>query len=828
MSTRTRRTCAILLALVFAFGQYVASISSPLRAATPAGRWELLPAYGGDIQEIVALPSSASTLVAVDWWNGIFRSTDGAHWMPANAGVDSWRMGSVVVTPLGVLFAGSYGRGVFRSTDGGASWKVASQGAGTGILHMAADPGSASTVYATGGSSITRTTDGGDTWSACAALPDGTYVYALAVGPGSPGIVCLGTETGALTSTDGGAHWNPWHVSSGTSTRVVRFAFSGSTVFAAAVGGLYRRTSPDAEWIKLGGSLVGLGSFRCVGVAADDPRVVYAGSSSQKGLFRSSDLGDTWVLCNSSIGDIRPETILAQSAQSVWVAAGGAGMYHSTDGGLSWTPASTGMTGLVVESLSVQQASQTKLWVGTHGGVYVSGDAGATWKNATTGALAYEVYATSAQAGTILAGTWSGGIFRSTDGGTTWNHVLGAGYTIRSFLVTGFPSASLYAGAWKTLYRSVDDGKTWKAMTTTFIGDTYVTTLVTGSQAGTMFAGTSGNGVFLSDDDGSTWRPVNNGLVSPSVNRLVMVAGRLYACTNSGVCVLKGDGTAWEALSPVTSGRETYAFTASGSKLFVACSGTALYSGDGGLTWSNEVTGLGGATIKTLDTVDGVVYAGATNGVYRWSPVVRYHVSVSIGGEQVGASLDGDATQEVEDGQSAVFKVTVNTGFDVTVSHGSYDKDKGIWTIPTVHGDVAGVITVKRTESAFTAVLVIGNRTMLAGNQMVQLEAAPYIKGGRTMLPLRAVSEAFGGDITWDPVERKVTVKLGGHTVLLWIGKAQAEVDGRKTPIDAANTTVVPEIVAGRTFVPLRFVAESTGLDVTWNADARSVTIRRT
>jgi hypothetical protein len=116
---------------------------------------------------------------------------------------------------------------------------------------------------------------------------------------------------------------------------------------------------------------------------------------------------------------------------------------------------------------------------------------------------------------------------------------------------------------------------------------------------------------------------------------------------------------------------------------------------------------------------------------------------------------------------------------------------------------------------------------MLAGSQTVQLEAAPYIKGGRTMLPLRAISEAFGGDIVWDPVDRKVTVKLGGHTVLLWIGKSQADVDGKKTPIDAANTAIVPEIVAGRTFVPLRFVAESTGLDVIWNADARSVTIRR-
>ncbi|MDO9099584.1 MAG: copper amine oxidase N-terminal domain-containing protein [Caldisericota bacterium] len=65
-------------------------------------------------------------------------------------------------------------------------------------------------------------------------------------------------------------------------------------------------------------------------------------------------------------------------------------------------------------------------------------------------------------------------------------------------------------------------------------------------------------------------------------------------------------------------------------------------------------------------------------------------------------------------------------------------------------------------SASFTAVPVIGNKTMSAGNQTVQLEAAPYIKGGRAMLPLRAIGGAFGGDIEWDAVDRKVTVKPAG------------------------------------------------------------------
>jgi hypothetical protein len=99
-----------------------------------------------------------------------------------------------------------------------------------------------------------------------------------------------------------------------------------------------------------------------------------------------------------------------------------------------------------------------------------------------------------------------------------------------------------------------------------------------------------------------------------------------------------------------------------------------------------------------------------------------------------------------------------------------------------VKGDVATQMTLKRSATAsFTTVLVIGNKTMLAGNQ----------------------------------------------TVLLWIGRSQADVDGKKTPIDAANAAIVPETLTGRAFVAPRFVGESTGLDVSWNADARSVTAWR-
>ncbi len=70
-----------------------------------------------------------------------------------------------------------------------------------------------------------------------------------------------------------------------------------------------------------------------------------------------------------------------------------------------------------------------------------------------------------------------------------------------------------------------------------------------------------------------------------------------------------------------------------------------------------------------------------------------------------------------------------------------------------------------------------------------------------------------------------MTAKLGGHTVVLWIGKSSATVDGTVTPIDAANAKVVPEIINGRTMLPLRFVSESLGCLVDWVDATKTITI---
>ena len=63
-----------------------------------------------------------------------------------------------------------------------------------------------------------------------------------------------------------------------------------------------------------------------------------------------------------------------------------------------------------------------------------------------------------------------------------------------------------------------------------------------------------------------------------------------------------------------------------------------------------------------------------------------------------------------------------------------------------------------------------------------------------------------------------------GTTLNLWIGKNAAEIDGESVSIDT-NPAVVPVISYGRTLLPLRFVAESLGLDIQWDGTAHTITI---
>ncbi|WP_347489080.1 CbiX/SirB N-terminal domain-containing protein [Desulfoscipio sp. XC116] len=120
-------------------------------------------------------------------------------------------------------------------------------------------------------------------------------------------------------------------------------------------------------------------------------------------------------------------------------------------------------------------------------------------------------------------------------------------------------------------------------------------------------------------------------------------------------------------------------------------------------------------------------------------------------------------------------------------------------------------------------ILTIGQTTATVGGNTYTLDAAPCVdtKAGRTLVPIRFVSEALGAQTDWNPETQQVTIKDGDREIVLTLGSAKVLIDGQAKSIDSAPAV----LASGRTFVPLRFVSETLGTNVDYDAATKQITI---
>lgn len=117
---------------------------------------------------------------------------------------------------------------------------------------------------------------------------------------------------------------------------------------------------------------------------------------------------------------------------------------------------------------------------------------------------------------------------------------------------------------------------------------------------------------------------------------------------------------------------------------------------------------------------------------------------------------------------------------------------------------------------------IVGASTYKNGNNVVTLDTPAYINNGRTYLPVRAMGESLGAQVSWNAETRTVTLKRGNDQVEMVIGDYNIKVNGSYTTME-----VVPEIVGGRTMLPARYVSEAFGALISWNEKDREVVIFR-
>ncbi len=191
-------------------------------------------------------------------------------------------------------------------------------------------------------------------------------------------------------------------------------------------------------------------------------------------------------------------------------------------------------------------------------------------------------------------------------------------------------------------------------------------------------------------------------------------------------------------------------------------------------------------------------------------------VTLTMGNEDVASKAKITVDYKVPEGKVAnTLEVVDEKGNTVPAT---YDAETGKLTIEAVSGEYK-VVTAS-VENVI--ILTIGEEEALVYGEEKTNDVAPKITKDRTMLPIRFVAENLGAKVSWDEETRTVTINDGATEIKLTIDSDVALVNGEEVKLDSEA-----HIENDRTYIPVRFVAESLKAKVFWNEKTQEVTISR-
>lgn len=465
-----------------------------------------------DLRTLAFSPAYASdqTLFLGTGRAGIWRSTNGgASWAAINTGhTPQQDVGSIVISPNfatdRTLFTGCPSWQGFKSTNGGDSWTMyqfnidhldEGNRINPDVWAMAISPAFATdrTLFAgTFGTGVLKSTDAGATWNIVRRGMMAQRMTALAVSPNFAAdrtVYSAAGGPGVFASTDGGLTWHNRNAQ--TFSLLDTYALAISPNFAAD------RTLFAGNHMGMGSGRNGIARTTDGGLSWSNPETGLENKNVRALAISPNYAGDRTVFAGTLCKDF-------PTCTDSYVT----GVFKSTDGGNTWARALTGLPKKGIYSLaaSPNYAADQTLFAGMwEGGVYKSTNGGGSWSNASSGLgnLRVWVVALSPAFGTdqtLFAGT-DGGLYRSTNGGGSWSQLT---HTIGTRRITSIALSSEFA-ADRTLYvgsnnggvfRSTDGGATWSAFTNG-LGHTYVQALGISPGANpTVFAGAVGGSVW--------------------------------------------------------------------------------------------------------------------------------------------------------------------------------------------------------------------------------------------------------------------------------------------------------------------------------------------
>ncbi|MEO1261541.1 MAG: T9SS type A sorting domain-containing protein [Bacteroidota bacterium] len=361
------------------------------------GSWELAGPtnVGGRITDIALHPTDQNIIYIGTSVGGVFKSTDrGATWQPVFEEEGGMSIGNLALAPStpNTLYVGSgeangsatsgafFGDGIYKTTDGGATWEFKGLSNTQHIGRIVVDPANADRAYVAAAGilygkneerGLFRTTNGGESWEKILYISDSTSVIDVAINPENASIVYAAT-------------WErirkPWGRRYGGKTSRIYRSLDGGENWQQVTEGLPEDNEQTGR--------IGLA------VSPSEPMVVYASYTDDvvtnvfNGFYKSTDAGSSWNRVDEStnvnsvfsffgwfFGNIRVHPTNPDDVSLL-----GLELMRSLDGGRNWADATFNMH-VDFHALEFHPANPQFIVAGNDGGVYLSEDGGYTWNH---------------------------------------------------------------------------------------------------------------------------------------------------------------------------------------------------------------------------------------------------------------------------------------------------------------------------------------------------------------------------------------------------------------------------------------------------------------
>ncbi|MFO7980639.1 MAG: hypothetical protein R6V00_07395 [Candidatus Aminicenantes bacterium] len=335
-----------------------------------------------------------------------------------------------------MVYVGTASGGVWKTTNGGTTWEPIFDGQpAASIGDIALEPGNPDVVYVgTGesnvrnsvsfGNGVYKSTDGGNSWRYL-GLKDTEHISRIVINPHNPDVVYVGAvgrafgpnpARGVFVSRDGGRNWektlykDQWHGISDMdiNPKNPNIVFAGLWRFLRKPwtfesgdreGGVFRSVDGGRTWNKVTNGLPELVGRIGIKVAPSNPDVVYAMTESPEGtLYRSEDGGKSFYRVSGDVQIVSRgfyyTDLRVDPTDENRVYAISSRLYVSIDGGRTFERISQS-THVDYHSLWIDPMNPNRIWQGQDGGICVSYDRGKNWDyvNNICAAQFYQIYA---------------------------------------------------------------------------------------------------------------------------------------------------------------------------------------------------------------------------------------------------------------------------------------------------------------------------------------------------------------------------------------------------------------------------------------------------